>query len=58
MCLPKELEDEVDMKHGDYMKIVEEYFMKNQVAADNAKKFIENHKKRTKPGLASVSKTK
>ncbi|CAF3047343.1 unnamed protein product [Rotaria sp. Silwood2] len=56
--LPEELEDTVDMKRDDYMKIVEEHFMKNQVAVDNTKKFIEDYKKRPKSELTSAAKNK
>ena len=47
--LPEELESQVNMKCDDYMKIVEQHFMKNKVAMDNAKKIIEEYKKRPKP---------
>jgi hypothetical protein len=56
--LPEDLEDKVDMKHDDYMKLVEEHFMKNPVAVDNAKQFIQDYKKRPKPGLSSAAKNK
>ncbi|CAF0857699.1 unnamed protein product [Adineta ricciae] len=49
--LPEELESQVNMKRDDYMTIVEQHFMKNKMAINNAKKIIEEYKKRPKPRL-------
>jgi len=56
--LPEELENQVDMKRDNYMKIVQEHFMKNEVTINNAKKFIEDYKKRPKPGPTLATKSK